>query len=110
MFPVQYAAVMPLSGDYYKMQFEHLLNERPDYVTFLYTIKLCYELGSERTLNKIRQLHMEIFENKPPENALKDLSIWIYPSVGSGGMQYALHDLPLSSINYTYDIESTRLR
>jgi hypothetical protein len=84
--------------DYYEKQFRILSNseERRRDREFLYTLKLCYELGINRTDEVIKYMQEKIFGSYPPREPLRNLSIWIYLS----GRYYSMHDAVREAIRF----------
>jgi hypothetical protein len=93
-----YARKLLRRSDYYQHQYGLITNmeERRMDKEFLCTLKLCYELGLNRTLSSLEGLQNGIFESKPPSEPLMRLSNWIYLS----GSNYAMHDVPRDAINF----------
>ncbi len=86
--------------EYYEHQFGFITNskERQSEADFLYTLKLCYELGLSRTASTIEQLQNGIFNSSYFASSNKDPSVslgsWLYLS----GIYYSMHDVPKESI------------
>lgn len=92
---------------YYEHQFAHIvsLEERQSDAEFLYTLKLCYELGLSRSIPLIEELQRGIFESESSsQDAFRKLSnlvfrrleSWVYLS----GPYYAMHDVCKDSIKF----------
>jgi GTPase SAR1 family protein len=77
-------------SDYYEHQFALLssIQERQSDTEFLYTLKISYELGFNRTFEVIKQLQRGIFNSISPGEPFKKLSTWIYLS----GQYCSMHD------------------
>ena len=84
--------------DYYENQFRILSDseERRCDKEFLYTLKLCYELGINRTDEVVKYMQEKIFGSYPPRDPLRGLSIWIYLS----GPYYSMHDAVREAIRF----------
>jgi hypothetical protein len=84
--------------DYYENQFRILSDseERRSDKDFLYTLKLCYELGIYRTDQVVKYMQEKIFGSSPPREPLRNLSIWIYLS----GRYYSMHDAVREAIRF----------
>ncbi len=93
------AEKLPRSTNYYRDQFELLTNvqDRESEAHFLYVLKLCYEIGLERTQDKIGQLQEGIFGSTISNASTKNLNTWIYNS----GQYFAMHDVCRDSIKMT---------
>ena len=93
-----YAENLLRRSDYYQHQFELMasIEERRADKDFLCTLKLCYELGLNRTLSSVETMQNSIFESKPPGEPLMRLSNWIYLS----GSNCAMHDVPRDAVNF----------
>lgn len=78
------------SSSYYKHQVEIItsLDERQTDAEFLYTLKLCYEIGLPRRKDAIDWLQSGIFGNHL-DNPFRSLGTWLYLS----GQQYSIHDV-----------------
>ena len=89
--------------DYYKHQFALISNseDRQNDVDFLYTLKLCYELGLSRAPALIHKLQEGIFDTIPPKEPTRKLSTWIYLS----GPFYSMHDAPGEAIEFSRDMK-----
>ncbi len=100
-YGIQLAQEFDSSSQYYKKQFE-ILSKRNNYakIYFLYTLKLCYELGLDRTRRFIMQLQQNVFGIASPPNPLEDLSIWIE---FTSGKYYSMSNLARNSIIYPSD-------
>jgi hypothetical protein len=70
--------------------------ERQYDAEFLYTLKLCYESGLNKTTSYVPQLQKKIFDTIPASEPLQKLSIWIYLS----GQYYAMHDISREAIKF----------
>lgn len=75
----------PLEAEYYKAQFENLRDSHPNEADFLYTLKLCYDIGLRRTL--------------APHNPSRALETWIYFS----DTEYCMPDVERDAIEYPID-------
>lgn len=86
------------STEYYKHQFEYIKNidERRSDAEFLFTLRLCYEIGHSRTLSSIQELQTGIFNSTCPKDASRKLSTWVYLS----GQYYSMHDAARQSITF----------
>ncbi|WP_196817229.1 hypothetical protein [Candidatus Nitrosocosmicus oleophilus] len=89
------------SKEYYNRQFKFLKSNRKydNLVHFLYTLKVCYELGISRGLDQLEILQSKIFKTSPPPEPLDSLNNWLYLS----GQYYSLHDIARDSINFNPD-------
>jgi hypothetical protein len=89
--------------DYYKHQFALISNleDRQNDLDFLYTLKLCYELGLSRAPALIHELQEWIFDTIPPKEPTRSLSTWIYLS----GPYYSMHDAPGEAIEFSREVE-----
>jgi hypothetical protein len=96
--PLLEAEKLLRSKHYYEHQFALISNklERQYDAEFLYTLKLCYESGLNKTTSYVLQLQKEIFYSNPASEPLQKLSIWIYLS----GQYYAMHDISRESIKF----------
>ena len=85
--------------EYYEYQFDQIIDseERQNDVHFLYTLKLFYEIGLDRTVNHVEKLQNGIFGTYPPTEPPRKLSTWVYLST----KYYAMHDLPKEAIRFT---------
>lgn len=105
LYGIKKAKEFNSSSHYYKNQFE-ILNRRIhnleiySKIYFLFTLKLCYELGLDRTRRFMMQLQRDIFDVAPPPNPLIDLSIWIE---FSSGKYYSMSNVAKNSIEYPLD-------
>ncbi len=83
---------------YYEQQFDYISNteERHSDAEFLYTLKLCYEMGRDRTIDSVKELQKGIFNSMAPRQAPRSLSTWVYLS----GQYYAMHDVVRQSIKF----------
>jgi hypothetical protein len=99
---VQEAEKLLRRTEYYEHQFGFIANskERQSEAEFLYTLKLCYELGLNRTASTIEQLQSGIFNSSYFASSNKDPSVslgsWLYLS----GIYYSMHDVPKESISF----------
>lgn len=84
--------------DYYENQFRILSDseERRSDKDFLYTLKLCYELGVNTTDQVVKYMQQNIFGSSPPREPLRNLSTWIYLS----GRYYSMHDAVKEAIRF----------
>lgn len=91
------------STSYYEHQFQLLRNseERAADTEFLYVLKMCYELGLDRTENKISQLQQAIFKSAKPGEVYKKLSNWVYIY----GQYYSMHDVCRDAVNLSDDVK-----
>jgi class 3 adenylate cyclase len=87
------------STNYYEHQFALLVGfrERRSDVEFLYTMRLCYELGISRGAANIEKLQNEIFGTNPPMAPTEKLSTWVYLS----GNYYSMHDVCREAVRFT---------
>jgi hypothetical protein len=76
--------------DYFERQFEVMKNipARKQDVDFLYTLRLCYEAGFDRTHRSIAALQRGIFGSTTPQEPTRNMGTWVYLS----GQNYAMHD------------------
>jgi hypothetical protein len=102
-----YAEKLLRRSDYYQHQFELMarMEERRGDREFLYTLKLCYELGLNRTRSFIEKLQSGIFDSKPLSEPLENLSTWVYPS----GTNYAMHDVQKDAVKFNIYVKSRTL-
>lgn len=79
------------STHYYEHQFGLIssMQERQSDAQFLYTVKLCYESGLNRTTGYVHELQKKIFDSITATEPLQKLSTWIYLA----GQYYAMHDI-----------------
>jgi hypothetical protein len=86
------------STDYYEQQFEMIcrMQERRNDTEFLYTLKLCYECGLDRTVSSVERLQSDIFGSVTSQDIVPRLSTWVYVS----GQYYAMHDAQRKSIKF----------
>jgi hypothetical protein len=84
--------------DYYENQFRILSDseERRSDKDFLYTLKLCHELGINTTDHVVKYMQEKIFGSSPPREPVRNLSIWIYLS----GRYYSMHDAVREAIRF----------
>ena len=84
--------------DYYENQFRILSDseERRSDKEFLYTLKLCYELGINTIDQVVNYMQEKIFGSSPPREPSRNLSIWIYLS----GRYYFMHDAVREAIRF----------
>src|SRR5919197_5114779 len=76
------------------------MQERQSDAEFLYTLKLCYESGLNRTTSYVEQLQKKIFGSAPSLESFRKLGNWIYLS----GQYYAMHDISREAIKFNdYD-------
>lgn len=97
----EYPATLALKSqnhlEYYRRQFT-ILKEKPgcrDEAEFLYTVKICYELGLDRKLTSLIELQKMIFGSSANKRILQRLSPWFYML----GDQVSLHDIVRQSIS-----------
>jgi hypothetical protein len=99
---IQEAEKLLRRTEYNEHQFGFIANskERQSEAEFLYTLKLCYELGLNRTASTIEQLQNGIFSSSNFASSNKDPSVslgsWLYLS----GIYYSMHDVPKESISF----------
>jgi class 3 adenylate cyclase len=88
---IKEAETLLRSTNYYHHQFGVLssMEERRIDAEFLCVLKMCYELGIDRTESNISQLQRSIFGNEAPKEAFNKLSNWLYISA----QHYAMHDV-----------------
>ncbi|MGA9152301.1 MAG: hypothetical protein WBZ36_17130 [Candidatus Nitrosopolaris sp.] len=102
---VTIAEKLPSSTQYYAQQFELLnssVNRKSD-VQFLVALKLCYEIGLERSIDLVRMIHKGIFGDAIMfQEPTRLLDTWIYTS----GQYYAMHDSCREAIRLTDSIKS----
>ena len=102
---VAIAQKLPSSTQYYAHQFELLnssVNRQSD-VQFLVALKLCYEIGLERSIDLVRKIHKGIFcDAIMVYEPTRLLDTWIYTS----GQYYAMHDSCREAIRLTDAIRS----
>jgi hypothetical protein len=81
---------------YYEHQFELIQDQedRQNDAEFLYTLKLCYELGLGRMINVVESFQKGIFNSSSPKDAIRKLGTWVYLS----DQQYSMHDAPREAI------------
>src|SRR5207244_3671224 len=81
------AEKMLRSTHYYEHQFALIssIQERQSDTEFLYTVKLCYESGLDRTANYVDELQKKIFDSISYREPLRKLGTWVYLS----GQYYA---------------------
>jgi class 3 adenylate cyclase len=86
------------SIQYYEHQFDYIstTEERHSDAEFLYTLRLCYEIGRDRNIDSVEKLQKDIFNSEPPKHASRNLSTWVYLS----GQYYAMHDAARQSIKF----------
>lgn len=89
--------------EYYEHQFSILSNleERRDEVDFLYSLKLCYDIGFTRTEDTVSYLQEAIFKSHSPREPSKKLSSWVFLS----GPYYSLHDAVRDAIKFPIDVK-----
>ncbi|HEU4444427.1 MAG TPA: adenylate/guanylate cyclase domain-containing protein [Nitrososphaeraceae archaeon] len=90
------AKMLPPRTEYYEHQFELIQDQedRQSDAEFLYTLKLCYELGLGRAINVVESFQKGIFNSSSPKYASRKLGTWIYLS----DQQYSMHDAPREAI------------
>jgi len=83
-------------SSYYEHQFAALksMKKRKKDLEFLYTLKLCYELGVDRKLESIVRLQRRIFGTKPNPKVLSEFQLGLYRN----GDQISIHDMAKDSI------------
>ena len=64
---IEHARRMKPLNEYYSNQIKNLESDRSNEADFLYTIKICYELGWDRTLDNIQNLQKSIFDSSSPQ-------------------------------------------
>lgn len=99
---IDLAQSLTKSKEFYINQFKFLKNDRESSngIHFLYTLKLCYQLGIRRDLSQLLDIQASIFGTSPPVEPTQVLDNWIYLS----SQYYSLHDLPMESIIMSADI------
>jgi hypothetical protein len=97
--PVLEAEKMLHHVDYYERQLRHIIgiDERNNDAEFLYALKLCYELGINRSIEFVERLQNGIFSSIPHKDPLRKLGTWVYLS----GQYYAMHDVPREAIKFS---------
>lgn len=95
---IQVAQELMHRTEFYDYQFELINNtkSRKADAEFLYTLKLCYELGLKRTKKSIAKLQKEIFGSLTTRNPAYALGTWVY----SSGQFYSMHDAPGASVMF----------
>ena len=83
---------------YYQHQFEQISNidSRKNDVELLYTLKLSYEAGLNRSIQSIETLQRGIFQSSHNLEKIRQLTTWVYFS----GQYYAMHDVCRDSIRF----------
>jgi class 3 adenylate cyclase len=96
--PLAEAEKLLRSNHYYEHQFALISNilQRQSDAEFLYTLKLCYESGLNRTTSYVLQLQKKVYDSIPSSEPLQKLSTWIYLS----GQYYAMHDISREAIKF----------
>ncbi len=91
------------STEYYDQQFRYISNleERRNDYEFLYTLRLCYEIGYNRTIPSVEELQKGIFNSVSPKEAARKLNTWVYLS----GPYYSMHDAARQSIEFDSHIK-----
>lgn len=94
---IKEAETLLRSTNYYRHQFGLLssMEERKNDAEFLYVLKMCYDLGIDRTESNISRLQRSIFGSESPKAAFNKLSNWLYIS----GHHYAMHDVCREAVN-----------
>nr|MDQ3969807.1 RNA helicase domain-containing protein [Thermoproteota archaeon] len=74
------AKVLLPRTEYYEHQFQLIQDQehRQSDTEFLYSLKLCYELGLGRAINVVESFQKGIFNSNSPKDATRELSTWIY--------------------------------
>jgi class 3 adenylate cyclase len=82
--------------EYYEHQFEIIQDQedRQADAEFLCTLRLCYELGLNRTIDVVEEFQKGIFNSSSPKDPTRKLSTWVYLS----DQQYSMHDAPREAI------------
>ncbi len=85
--------------DYFERQFEVMKNirGREQDVDFLYILRLCYEVGFNRTQTLIARLQKAIFGSIAPAEPTRKMGTWVYLS----GQNYAMHDSAKNAVKLT---------
>jgi hypothetical protein len=97
------ASEFKLPANYYKSQFDkYIRKERPQQASFLYTLKLSYDLGLPPTPTVLEKLQRTIFNTDPLNDPLQSLSTWID---FSSGKYYTLPNVARSAIDYPADLK-----
>jgi hypothetical protein len=96
------------STQYYEHQFDYISSteKRHSHAEFLYTLRLCYEMGLDRTIDTVEKLQKDIFNSMPPRHASRHLSTWVYLS----GQYYAMHDAARQSIKFDDYVKTMIMR
>jgi class 3 adenylate cyclase len=96
------------STQYYEHQFDYISSteKRHSHAEFLYTLRLCYETGLDRTIDTVEKLQKDIFNSMPPRHASRHLSTWVYLS----GQYYAMHDAARQSIKFDDYVKTMIMR
>ena len=86
---------------FYENQFEyHRHSAQSPNLHFLYTLKLCYEMGLDRDLGTLKRLQESIFQTDMPTEPTQGLGSWVYLS----GAFYSMHDIARESVQFSQDI------
>lgn len=95
--PIDLVKRSPSSLEQYRHQFLKLKETQGDHegVEFLYTIKICYELGLDRNIKSVLALQKMIFGCRATKKMVQTLAPWFYLS----GNQISFHDIVKQSIS-----------
>ncbi len=75
---IEWANTFDTPSEYYKNEFNVIRRQRPSDAAFLYTLKLSYERGLERTGKSIEKLQRGFFADIDfPYDPLKSLCTWV---------------------------------
>ena len=105
---ISVAEKLPRRTAYYEEQFKFISfsDSRLASIEFLYTLKLCYDLGLARSPEALEKLQQGIFRSNPPREPLRELATWLYLS----GVHYSMHDVCKDAITIPEDIRLKILR
>lgn len=83
---------------YYQHQSEQISNieSRKSDIDLLYTLKLSYEAGLNRSIQSVETLQLGIFQSSHNLEQIRRLTTWVYLS----GQYYAMHDVCRDSIRF----------
>ena len=89
---------MLVTTEYYKHQFSLIsnLSSRKNDTELIYTLKLCYEAGLDRSIQSVETLQRGIFDSSRSLEQLGQLSTWVYLS----GQYYAMHDVCKDAVKF----------